>query len=72
MSVIFSYHSLYKSYGGEPLFFDISFDLLENERLGLIGSNGSGKSTLLKIIADQEDSDRGERYLKKHTNLVYL
>ena len=72
MQVIFSYHSLYKSYGGEPLFFDISFDLLENERLGLIGSNGSGKSTLLKIIADQEDSDRGERYLKKHTNLVYL
>jgi len=30
---------------------DISFDLRDGDRLGLIGRNGSGKSTLLRVIA---------------------
>lgn len=38
---------------------DASFNLLEGETIGIIGSNGAGKSTLLRIIADIYKADRG-------------
>ena len=34
----------------EPVLHEISFSVLDGERVGLIGANGSGKSTLLKLI----------------------
>src|SRR6056297_194329 len=39
---------------------DLSFDLEENQIMGLIGRNGSGKTTLLKVIAHQLIQSNGE------------
>ena len=40
-----------KRFGGLIAVNDLSFDLRENEVLGLIGPNGSGKTTMMNIIS---------------------
>lgn len=52
-------HDISKSYGEKTLISDFSYNLLRNDRIGIVGSNGTGKSTLLKIILGQVEPDRG-------------
>ncbi|ACN14967.1 ABC-type transporter, ATP-binding protein (ATPase) [Desulforapulum autotrophicum HRM2] len=72
MTLVFSYRSIFKSYGDQPVFDNLTINIEDTERLGLIGGNGSGKSTLLELIADRDTPEKGERYLNKNTHLVYL
>ena len=37
-------------YGPEPVFRDVSFDLLRGERLAVLGPNAGGKTTLFKLL----------------------
>ena len=43
---------------------NISFQLTEGDRLGLVGHNGAGKSTLLKVIAGIYESTSGNLVTK--------
>ncbi len=52
--------SLAKSYGGQTLFSDVSFEVEKGERLAIVGPNGSGKSTLLRLLTGEEAPDAGE------------
>ncbi|HTM52562.1 MAG TPA: ATP-binding cassette domain-containing protein, partial [Pirellulales bacterium] len=72
MPLVLSGQSLTKSYGERPLFVDISLDLSDGERLGMIGPNGSGKSTLLKILAGLETPGAGTRALRKGARLGFI
>ncbi|MCC6298827.1 MAG: ABC transporter ATP-binding protein [Anaerolineales bacterium] len=51
--------NLFKSYDGNLLLADISFNIAEGETVCLLGASGSGKSTLLRIIAGLESPDSG-------------
>lgn len=72
MTVLASYQNLTKSFGGEPLFENLSIGFFKGEKLGLIGANGSGKSTLLKIFAGVDLPDDGEVTVRKQVRLIYL
>ena len=53
--MILSAENLSRSYGDRILFKNISFNVEEGDKIGIIGVNGTGKSTLLKMIAAHED-----------------
>ncbi len=61
-----------KSYGIEPVLDGINLQILERERIGLVGVNGAGKSTLLKIIAGEISYDSGQIFKAKETSIGYL
>lgn len=49
--MILSAENLSHSYGVRTLFKNISFNIEEGDKIGVIGVNGTGKSTLLRDIA---------------------
>jgi ATPase subunit of ABC transporter with duplicated ATPase domains len=58
--VVLTVNDLSKSYGGPPVFHDVSFGLGREERLMVIGLNGAGKTSLLRILAGESVPDAGE------------
>ncbi len=67
-----SVNKVTKMYGGNTIFSNISLEIQENERVGLVGPNGSGKTTLFKLLAGQEDPDAGQVHWKKGSKTGYL
>ncbi len=51
-----------KTIGRKKILDKVSFDIYENEIVGLVGKNGAGKSTLLKILTGLYSYDEGEIY----------
>ncbi|MBA2292334.1 MAG: ABC-F family ATP-binding cassette domain-containing protein [Gemmatimonadales bacterium] len=47
------------SFGGVPLFDDITFLVERGDRWGVVGRNGTGKTTLCQLITGERAPDRG-------------
>lgn len=60
------------TFGGTPLFTDVSLAIGERERIALVGRNGSGKSTLLKIAAGLAEPTDGRIFRYPGATIRYL
>ena len=60
------------TFGGEPLFSDVSMTLHPGDRVALVGRNGSGKSTLLKVMAGLVEPDAGSRVVPAGVSVSYM
>ena len=67
-----SVNKVSKNYGGTTIFEEISFEIHENDRVGLVGRNGSGKTTLFHLMAGADQPDSGQIHWKKGTKIGYL
>lgn len=60
------------SFGENTLFSNVSFDIKEKEKVGLIGCNGAGKTSLFKIITGEYTPDDGACFISKNSRLGYM
>lgn len=61
-----------KSYTEKSLLKEITLNITDEDKVGIIGVNGAGKSTLLKIIAGVEEIDSGNITKMNGLKISYL
>lgn len=64
--------NLTKAFGTDLIFTGASFEIQENDRVGLVGINGSGKTTLFKLLTGDMQPDGGDIYKSNSTVLGYM
>ncbi|MEM6407438.1 MAG: ATP-binding cassette domain-containing protein [Pseudomonadota bacterium] len=60
------------TFGGDPVFADLSLVVQPGDRVALVGRNGSGKSTLMKVMGGLVEADTGARILAPGTTTGYM
>ena len=63
---------LAKSYNGQAVLHDVSFELERGDRLAVVGPNGVGKSTLIKVVSGIIEADAGTAEFGYETHLGYF
>ncbi|WP_341235338.1 ATP-binding cassette domain-containing protein [uncultured Sulfitobacter sp.] len=60
------------TFGGDPVFEDMSLVVQPGDRLALVGRNGSGKSTLMKVMAGIVEADSGDVIVGPGVSVGYM
>ena len=67
-----SVHNLTLSFGESAVFKDISFDVFEKDKVGLVGVNGAGKTSLFKVLKGEYLPDSGACFIGKNVKIGYM
>jgi ATP-binding cassette subfamily F protein uup len=60
------------AYGSRPLLDQVSLQLDEGERVGLVGRNGEGKSSLLRLVRHEAEPDAGSLWVRPGARVAHL
>ncbi len=69
---IIELHHVSKAFDGVPVIADFSYNVLRDDRIGIIGENGAGKSTLLKLITGELAADNGSVEIGETVKIGYF
>lgn len=70
--MIVSMQHVQKYFGANLVLSDLTLEVNDGDKIGLIGRNGTGKTTILQLIAGVEKQDQGEIAIRKMTKIGYL
>ncbi len=71
--MIISFTGISKGYNGKNVFENLSGQINNGDKIGLIGVNGIGKTTLVNLLAGKEKEDAGEiRYSLSDIKILYI
>ncbi|NTW70882.1 MAG: ABC-F family ATP-binding cassette domain-containing protein [Eubacteriaceae bacterium] len=70
--MLVSVSNLNKSFGIDDILRDVSFNIDEHSKVGIVGKNGTGKSTLFKILSGEMTYDSGNLVYGRNVTVGYL
>jgi ATP-binding cassette subfamily F protein 3 len=69
---IVTFANVSKDFGGNPVFDEVTFEIIEGQRIGLVGENGTGKSTLFKLFSGHDTPTKGQITRRRNLVIGYL
>jgi ATP-binding cassette subfamily F protein 3 len=70
--LLVNFSKVSKDYGGNAVFDEVDLEVLEGQRVGMVGENGSGKSTLFRLIAGLDTPVEGTVTKRRNLTVGYL
>lgn len=67
-----TFSKISKSFGAQEVLRDVSFQIGDGERLGIVGPNGAGKSTVFELITGGLSPDEGEVSIPRGSRIGHL
>ena len=67
-----SVNGLSVQFTGTELFKNVTFNIADHDRVGLVGMNGAGKSTLLKVLCGWQEPESGTLVIASGQTVGYL
>ncbi len=59
-------------FGAQLVFEGLSWEIYHDARIGLVGPNGAGKSSILKLLAGENEPNKGGVYITRGVRIGYL